>query len=358
MEPHVRFEPNNKVRGTTSQRAGQRSIFSLIWLLALTLSSGCTNERLAQSGSPAPTANQHATPASSAPAAPRCDLPELPARYPAAPRVVAIGDLHGDLAATRAVLRLAGAIDDRDRWIGGKLILVQTGDILDRGDGEQAILDLFESLVGPARAAGGAVHVLNGNHELMNAALDFRYVTPGGFADFADVSGLDLEQAEVAALPEQKRARAAAFLPGGPYARLLAGHNTIVIIGDTVFVHGGVLPGYAGRDLVALNRQVRCWLAGEGARPALVNDESGPVWTTYLSVVPNCELLDKSLAKLGARRMVMGHHVQAAGVTSACDGRSFRIDTGLAALYNGHIEALEITPEGTRVLHGDRPEPQ
>ena len=55
-------------------------------------------------------------------------------------RIVAFGDVHGDLEAARGALRLAGAIDEQDRWIGGDLIVVQTGDQLDRGDQEQAIL--------------------------------------------------------------------------------------------------------------------------------------------------------------------------------------------------------------------------
>jgi hypothetical protein len=47
-------------------------------------------------------------------------------------RIVALGDVHGDLSATRRALRLAGAIDDQDRWIGGRLVVVQTGDQLGR----------------------------------------------------------------------------------------------------------------------------------------------------------------------------------------------------------------------------------
>ena len=42
-------------------------------------------------------------------------------------RIVAFGDVHGDLEAARGALRLAGAIDEQDRWIGGDLIVVQTG---------------------------------------------------------------------------------------------------------------------------------------------------------------------------------------------------------------------------------------
>ena len=67
----------------------------------------------------------------------RCVAPvaeplDLPTRYPSAQRIVAIGDLHRDLIATRTALRLAGAIDERDRWVGGTTVVVQTGDQLDR----------------------------------------------------------------------------------------------------------------------------------------------------------------------------------------------------------------------------------
>ena len=68
--------------------------------------------------------------------------------------------------------------------MGGDLVVVQTGDILDRGDQEEEIFQLFQALQQQAQAAGGAVHVLNGNHELMNAYLDYRYVTEAGFQDF------------------------------------------------------------------------------------------------------------------------------------------------------------------------------
>src|SRR4051794_38999116 len=80
-----------------------------------------------------------------APAAASAAVPSV-SRLPAPARIVAIGDLHGDLEATRAALKLAGAIDDKDHWAGGALMVVQTGDQLDRGDGERAILDLLDRL--------------------------------------------------------------------------------------------------------------------------------------------------------------------------------------------------------------------
>ena len=67
-----------------------------------------------------------------------------------------MGDVHGDYDAAISALKLAGAIDDNLRWIGGDLTIVQTGDQLDRGDQERAILDLFERIADEAHEAGGA----------------------------------------------------------------------------------------------------------------------------------------------------------------------------------------------------------
>ena len=63
-----------------------------------------------------------------------------------AQRVVAIGDVHGDVEAARQALRLAGVLEGDSKWIGGDTILVQTGDQLDRGDDEPEIFSLLLTL--------------------------------------------------------------------------------------------------------------------------------------------------------------------------------------------------------------------
>src|SRR5215468_9336955 len=107
-----------------------------IWLLgcAIACDRGHPPDQAAVSGAQPP------------PAPAGCTIAPLALRMPAPKRLVAIGDLHGDLAAMRAALRAAGAIDDGDRWVGGELVVVQTGDVLDRGDDEQAMLDLLARL--------------------------------------------------------------------------------------------------------------------------------------------------------------------------------------------------------------------
>jgi hypothetical protein len=282
---------------------------------------------------------------------------DLPTRFPAAPRIVAIGDLHGDLDAARRALRLAGAIDDNDRWVGGELVVVQTGDQLDRGDDDRAILDLFVRLAEEARRAGGAVHVLNGNHELMNAALDLRYVKPtafDAFGEFVDDAGID---SLLAAHPEEQRGRVAAFRPGGPYARVLAERNTMVVIGDNVFVHGGITPEHVAYGIERLNADIRAWLRGESPCPEGIHGKDSPTWARSYSLEvddDDCPVLSEVLEKLGAKRMVVGHTVQEEGINSYCGRRVWCIDVGMSAHYGGNAaQVLEIVGGTVRVLSGE-----
>lgn len=61
-------------------------------------------------------------------------------------------------------------------WTGGDTVVVQLGDILDRGDAEIATFMLFRHLARQAEREGGAIHILNGNHESLNVCGDFRCV--------------------------------------------------------------------------------------------------------------------------------------------------------------------------------------
>ncbi|TFH62236.1 MAG: calcineurin [Gemmatimonadales bacterium] len=260
-------------------------------------------------------------------------------------RIVAIGDLHGDLEAARAALRLGGAIDGEDRWIGGELVVVQTGDILDRGDDERAIMALFQRLKEEAELAGGAVHVLNGNHELMNSYVDLRYVTEGGYADFEGVDEVDPVDSLLASLEPAQRARAAAFRPGGSFARLLADQTIQVVIGKTIFAHAGILPEHLDLGLERMEGDVRSWLLDEAPQPEWIRGDRSPVWNRLYSDQPDpaaCDTLALVLDRLGVERMVVGHTVQPTGITSFCGGRVWCIDVGMAAHYGGRTEVLEI----------------
>jgi len=47
-------------------------------------------------------------------------------------RIVAVGDLHGDIGNAQEVLEMAQVVDSNGRWSGEVDIFVQTGDIIDR----------------------------------------------------------------------------------------------------------------------------------------------------------------------------------------------------------------------------------
>lgn len=281
------------------------------------------------------------------------ERPIPPPTFMAEPtRLVAMGDVHGDYDATVEALKSAGAIDDALNWIGGDMVLVQTGDQLDRGSGERAILDLFERLADQAWDAGGGFFSLLGNHETMNGELDFRYVTFGGWLDFDDIP-YDETDPFYAAFESYQRGRAAAFRPGGPYAEILSGHNITMVVGDTIFVHGGILPSHVEYGLENINSGVHAFLKGDGPFEAVMSGDSSPVWSRHYSsgtTATECALLDQVLAALPAQRIVVGHSVQYDGITSECDGKVWRVDVGMADYYGGSVSVLEIVGDEVRIL--------
>ena len=71
----------------------------------------------------------------------------------ASPRVVAVGDIHGDFDALVEILQETGLIDAEQRWIGGDAVLVQTGDFLDRGSKVREVMNLMGDLRDVAKEA-------------------------------------------------------------------------------------------------------------------------------------------------------------------------------------------------------------
>src|SRR5215475_1505742 len=103
----------------------------------------------------------------------------------AAPRIVAVGDVHGDLPAFKAILAQAGLVDDAGAWTGGDAVFVQVGDLIDRGPAMRAALDYAMALEKDAASHGGRALFLLGNHEIMDVTGDLRYVAKENWAEFA-----------------------------------------------------------------------------------------------------------------------------------------------------------------------------
>ena len=290
-------------------------------------------------------------------------------------RIVAVGDVHGASESFVEILKKAGLIDAQKQWIGGRAVLVQTGDVTDRGAGTRAALDLLMALEPQAAKAGGRVHALLGNHEVMNLTGEMRDATPEIFASFGGE----------AAMRE-------AFSPTGHYGRWLRTKSMIASIDGTIFMHAGISPDEQSRSIDELNSRVRrdieVWDDGvrfmqkrqlvpqapafrqvvETARTeierlnALVGtdklpqdapvtarallplanigasslfSENGPLWYRGYAMWTEEEggpQMAALLKKYRARRMVTGHTVQPNGRITERFGRSlFLIDTGMLA---------------------------
>jgi Calcineurin-like phosphoesterase len=190
-------------------------------------------------------------------------------------RLVAIADVHGAGGAFVKILQRTGLIDERQQWIGGTAIFVQTGDLLDRGADVKPVLDLLMALEPQAAAAGGRVQVLLGNHEGMNMLGETRDASVEVFRSFADdKSESRREQGFQAAkkiskgAPPEKEAWMTAHPPGyleyrdafasnGRYGKWLRTKPVVVEIDDTVFMHGGINPASAPDSLDNINKRAR-----------------------------------------------------------------------------------------------------
>ena len=299
-------------------------------------------------------------------------------------RIVAVGDLHGDYPAWIDIAKAARLVGPDLKWSGGRTVLVQTGDITDRGADSLKIIRHLQQLQRQARAAGGNVIVLLGNHEAMQVTGDLRYVHPGEYAAFIDRQSerrrLQAYEANKVAIEAYYRQRDASLSPAAIRAMWIADtplgkveHNiawgpqgelgkwaaslpAVAKVGSSLFAHGGISANYALVPLAEINRRAReAVQAGTSDRTAIINDEFGPLW--YRGLVTGtgaggrptaANELDVALKALGAKRLVIGHTPSPRGVVIDFDGKLVRIDTGISRAYGGVLGWIEIL--GDRVI--------
>ncbi|NKC00051.1 MAG: hypothetical protein GKR90_16345 [Pseudomonadales bacterium] len=306
-----------------------------------------------------------------------CLLPSLAwtESYDTESRVVAFGDVHGAYASLIELLQGTQIIDQAGHWRAGKTHLVSVGDLLDRGPESKAVMDLLMRLQNEAVAAGGRVHVLVGNHELMNLGRDLR----------------DVSAEELAAVGGREGHRQA-FSETGIYGKWLRTLPVVVRINDTLFSHGG-FSSQSLKPLNELNREF--WQAFgrvefEGDRlqksgllspdqslldasayqealpethiawqKATAASELGPqslVWyrgNTACHPLLEMNSVATILSYHGVGRLVVGHTpTSSREIEGYLDNQVFAIDTGmLASVYRGQPRALEIrTESGETVL--------
>jgi len=308
-----------------------------------------------------------------------CAGSAAPAQQSAAPpRIVAIGDLHGDYSAWSDIAKAAGLIDSRRRWSGGRTILVQVGDVPDRGPDTLKIMRELMRLQKEAARQGGRVIALVGNHEAMNMTGDLRYVDPGEYAAFADrdsaarrdrifaanAAGIAKQYrlADPAMTDAAVRARwlretplgwvehRVAWNPKGEIGRWVMGNPAVASVDGNLFVHGGISVEYSTRSVDEINRRVAAALAANDQAPtSIINDPLGPLWYRGLvarepgEVRPPVEQeLAAALTAYKVKRIVVAHTPLLSGINVLEGGRLVRVDSGNSRHYGGQPSYLEI----------------
>jgi hypothetical protein len=271
-------------------------------------------------------------------------------------RLVAVGDLHGDLNQTLSVLRLTGLIDVHTHWIGGNTILVQVGDVLDVGPQDIDIVRLFMKLSKQAAEAGGQVEQLLGNHEIRNFDGDYSAVNEQTLASQGGAEG--------------RRELLSMENPVGQYLRT---RNAIFHHNHFLFMHGGFSTNtvslITSLDKVPVfNNALRAALTSgnastEMAREGLNLDEGedvrvkNPILVRSILNVKCGELhrvLEKHFPSINT--VVVGHVPHDADDFdnwSLCGGALVDIDFGMSTWkkgFNGAVAALEIFEENNTMI--------
>ncbi|KAJ9104033.1 hypothetical protein QFC19_004167 [Naganishia cerealis] len=300
-------------------------------------------------------------------------------------RIVAVGDLHGDLSNARTVLRMANIIDGNDRWIAGNATLVQTGDIVDRGTGMNkerferghqpiwaslrscvtdtiALYRLFQRLRDEARADGGDLYSILGNHEMMNALGDWRYVTQPDIETFGSLNNRQDALSEEGWIGQEWLANytVTARVPltpyDSPYHHLAFSHGSLRPDLDllTPFPSN---PNAIGHSLLAkaIHKPMPKpyppypypGVPKDATQDELtIYGENGVMWWRGLATEDNeakvCEWAKTLQNRLGVRRIIGGHTPNFEEIVSRCNGEVIIIDTGISKAYGGVLSALEI----------------
>ena len=231
-----------------------------------------------------------------------------------------LSDIEGNDRFLEAALKSLGVTDADGNWRYGRNHLVINGDSVDRGRDVFAVLWRLYALSLQAQDAGGALHVVLGNHE--------QYLLRGNTsrANRDHLHALSRMGGQVAA-----------FGPDTVIGQWLRLQPVIIKSGKTVITHGGVsaLVADAGFTVNNLNSAMRRYWSGDMPAKADLDAVIGPAGLTQYrgyfeaggeryGLASEAQIKDV-LAHFGASAIVVGHTL-VDGVTAFHGGRVWAID--------------------------------
>ncbi len=247
-------------------------------------------------------------------------------------RALYLSDIEGEFAVLRQILLDNKVIDENYHWIFGKGALVIAGDLMDRGNEVTQVLWLLYKLEDEAIQQGGSVHVILGNHEIMNLSGDFRYLQPAYLNNAALI----------------KENYANLYAANTELGRWLRTKNVIEQIGNVLVMHGGISPEVLQLQLPLDSINALC--KSNYATPAkdlrnadtrtkvLFGGTTSPFWYRGYFNAPKASmsLVDSTLAFYNCKQIIVGHTI-VDYVSSLYDGKVWGIDVDE---HTGTHEAL------------------
>jgi len=260
-------------------------------------------------------------------------LENEPAEFPAPEIMFILSDIEGNFLAFRKLLQVGGVIDSVFNWTFGNGHLVLTGDFVDRGSQVNEVLWFIYMLEDKAKAAGGYIHFILGNHEIMNMSGDLRYVQP----KYIESATL-LKQPFTYLVGEQSE-----------IGRWLRTKNVVEKIGDILFTHGGISRqvNHLAISVPVINQLARPYYGDSTYKYSdtkidTLYSDAGPFW--YRGYYKNDKaieqgVIDSTLTFYNIKTIATGHTVIADTISVLYNGKLLNTDVHHA---KGNSEALLI----------------
>jgi hypothetical protein len=233
--------------------------------------------------------------------------------YPMPDRLVIIGDIHGDIKRFKNILLDAKIINNNIEWIAEpqNTIVIQMGDQIDslnrvEDNDWEVIEDLemikFTDLLDKiAKAKGGKVISIIGNHEFMNILGNYTYVSAKSIAN-------------------NVKRRIELFKPGGQLSKILSDRPIIIKIGSLLFCHAGLKVSHLfvlqkhNKDIFYLNKLWKLFVNTNNINNSedneifskIILDDDGILWTRNLTIGEELNIVLKSI---NCNHMFVGHTV-------------------------------------------------
>jgi cytochrome oxidase Cu insertion factor (SCO1/SenC/PrrC family) len=267
--------------------------------------------------------------------------------FPAAEKLLVFSDIEGNFEALRMLLQNNNVIDSNFNWTFGPGHLVFAGDMFDRGAQVTECLWLIYTLEQKANAAGGHVHFILGNHEIMNLSGDHRYV----------------QSKYLTTTQKLGKTYSNLFGEDSELGKWLRSKNVVEKIGHVLFMHGGFSEKMLALKLplISINREARPYYDRDSIARNSVNKSLSTIYSSsdspfwYRNYYLNSErktyntgetvyrtteeTIDSTLKLYDVKHIVTGHTILADTISSLFNNKVINTDVPHA---KGKSEALLI----------------